>query len=88
MDKNDVITVVAMSGEYVGKLKEKTEGTITLKDPRMLVHNEQGMGFAHGIAVTGLADPREVTFQTYVFATETNEEVQKAYTSATSGIIL
>jgi hypothetical protein len=88
MEKNEVVSVVALSGEYVGKLKSAEGTTITLEDPRMLVHNEQGMGFAHGIAVTGNAEPKEVTFQNYVFAVKTNDEVEKAYRSATSGLIL
>lgn len=88
MVKNDVVTVVAMSGEYVGKLKDTGAGTISLEDPRMLVHSEQGMGFANGIAVTGKNEPIEVTFQTYVFATKTNDEVEKAYRQATSGLVL
>ena len=88
MDTNDVVTVVAISGEYVGKLKEKGEGTITLTDPRMLITNESGMGFAAGIAVTGEPDPREVTFGQYVFVVPTNADVEKAYRQATSGIIL
>jgi hypothetical protein len=88
MVKNDVITVVAMSGEYVGKLKDSGAGTITLADPRMLVHNEHGMGFANGIAVTGKNEPTEVTFQTYVFATPTNDEVEKAYIQAVSGLVI
>lgn len=88
MRHNDVVTVVAMSGEYVGKLKDTGAGVITLEDPRMLIHNEQGMGFANGIAVTGKNNPTEVTFHTYVFATPTNEEVEKAYRQSTSGLVL
>jgi len=88
MELNDIVTVVAISGEYVGKYKSSTDGTITLEDPRMLITNESGMGFAAGIAVTGEADPREVTFGQFVFVVDTNMEVQKAYRQATSGIII
>lgn len=88
MGKNDVVTVVAVSGEYVGRFVSNNGGAITLKDPRMLVHNEQGMGFANGIAVTGKQDPTLVTFHSYVFATPTNEEVEKSYVQAVSGLVL
>lgn len=88
MDKNEVVTVVTVSGEYVGKLNNTGAGCVTLDDPRMLVHNEQGMGFANGIAVTGRSNPTEVTFQSYVFMTKTNEEVEKAYRQSVSGLIL
>lgn len=88
MDKGTIVSVVAMSGEYVGKLKSQTETAITIEDPRMLVQTQEGMGFAQGIAVTGKTDPREVTFQSYVFVVETNDEVEKAWRSATSGLIL
>lgn len=88
MDKNSVVTVVAMSGEYVGKLQSTGAGTVTIEDPRMLVHSEQGMGFANGIAVTGKNEPSSVTFHSYVFMTETNVEVEKAYRQAVSGLVL
>jgi len=88
MKANDVVTVVTISGEYVGKLKDQGEGTLTLSDPRMLIQNESGMGFAAGIAVTGEQNPTEVTFAQYVFVVPTNIEVEKAYRSATSGIII
>jgi hypothetical protein len=88
MKENDVVTVVAISGEYVGKLKNIEGETISLTDPRMLITNESGMGFAAGIAVTGESDPTEVTFCNYVFVVPTNREVEKAYRQATSGIIM
>lgn len=88
MNLNDVVTVVAISGEYVGKFASQTDGTITLTDPRMLITNENGMGFAAGIAVTGKADPTRVTFGQYVFVVDTNAEVERAYLTAVSGIII
>ena len=38
MKTNDVVTVVTVSGEYVGRLDNfSADGTVTLKDPRMLI---------------------------------------------------
>lgn len=87
MKTNDVVTVVTLAGEFIGKLKGEVGNTVTLEDPRMLVQSEQGMGFAHGVCVTGETNPKEVTFQQYVFTTPTNEEVTKGWRQATSGII-
>lgn len=87
MKVGDIVTVMALSGEYVGKLAETGETGLTLEDPRMIIASEQGMGFANGIAATGAKDPKRVTFQSYVFVTETNAEVQSAWRQQTSGLI-
>ena len=88
MNNGDIVAVVAMSGEYVGKLKDVTDNTLTLEDPRMLVTTEQGMGFAQGICVTGKKDPKEAIFQQYVFVTATNQQIQDAYRTAVTGIVI
>lgn len=88
MKKGDVVSVITLAGEFVGKYNTGGGGTITLEDPRMLIQNEQGMGFAAGICVTGERDPKEVTFASYVFVTPTNEDIEKAYRQATSGLII
>jgi len=88
MKKGDVVTVVTLAGEMVGKYNSSGSGTISLDDPRMLIQNEQGMGFAHGICVTGENNPTEITFQSYVFVTPTNAEIEKAYRQAVSGLVL
>lgn len=85
----DIVTVVAVSGEYVGKLESNADRVI-LKDPRMIVQNPQdgSMGFAKGVAVTGQESPKVMTFDSYVFMAETNERVVKAWTEATSSIVM
>jgi len=88
MKKGDVVAVVSMAGEFVGKYNTSGDGSITLDDPRMLVQNQQGMGFAQGICVTGKSNPDEVTFSQYVFVTPVNEDIEKAYYEATSGIVI
>ena len=54
----------------------------------MLVQTQEGMGFAKGICVTGERDPKEVTFQQFVFVTPTNQEIQDAYRTAVTGIVI
>jgi len=91
MSSGDVVTVMTVNGsEYVGKMKfdESLESdTVTLLDPRFVTFSEQGMGFAHGIAMTGSKDPKEVKLRNVLFVTETNEEVASAYKTSVSGII-
>jgi hypothetical protein len=88
MKVGDIVTVMALSGEYVGRVTDISDiGAVTIEDPRMIIANDQGMGFANGIAATGVKDPKEVTFQSYVFATETNEEVISAWRQQVSGLI-
>jgi len=90
MKKGTVVSLVTLTGEFVGKFEEETDASIVIKDPRMLVHGEQGMGFAHGVCATGKANVDSVSFYTggTVFMTETNEDVEKAYIQATSGIVV
>tara|TARA_B100000497_G_C7274023_1_gene191187 strand:+ start:87 stop:380 length:294 start_codon:yes stop_codon:yes gene_type:complete len=88
MKQGDVITVMTMGGEFVGKLDRENAGSITLSDPKFItVTQEGGMGFTNGIAMTGVQDPKEVTLYNIMFAVETNSEVVSAYRQAVSGII-
>ena len=89
MEINDVVTVLTTTGEYVGKLIERTDDTLTLKDPRMILQSPEGqMGFARGVAVTGEENPVEMTFSTYVFVCATNETVTQAHASATGALVV
>ena len=83
----DVVTVMTLTGEFVGKLKGVDGANVTLEDPRFVTATEQGMGFAGGIAMTGDADPKEVELFNVAFITQTNPQVESAYRSAVSGII-
>jgi len=59
-----------------------------LKDPRMLIHGDQGIGFARGVCMTSKENPEKVSFQQYVLCTETNDDFSAAWTEATSGVKL
>ena len=54
----------------------------------MVVQSEKGMGFAHGVAVTGEENPESVTFLNVVYVIPTNKAVSKAHTEATTNIQL
>lgn len=88
-NKNDVITVITVAGEYVGKFVSEDPSRLTIADPKMLVNGEQGMGFGNGVCVTGEADPADMTFYIggLVFVAKTSDAVVKAYREATSGLI-
>ena len=90
MKKNDVVTVVTISGEYVGKLVSMKDGQVELKDPRMILSNpaDGTMGFAKGLAATGLENPTSAIFQQVVFVVPTNQKVAEAHLTATSGLVL
>ena len=83
----DVVTVMTLSGEFVGKLVSNDGDTVMLDDPRYVTATEQGMGFAGGIAMTGVKEPKQVTLYNIAFVTQTNEEVISAYRTTVSGLI-
>jgi|TARA_R110002074_G_scaffold287774_1_gene459488 hypothetical protein len=87
--KHEVVSVVTLAGEFVGKFVNQTDGgLLELKDPRMLVQGPDGnMGFAQGICSTGKMEPDSVTMSV-VFFTPSSPEVEKAYLEFTSGIQL
>lgn len=88
--KNDIITVITVAGEYVGKYVDESPAMLQMGDPKMLVQGADGVGFGTGICVTGENDPKSVRFYTggIVFVTKTNDVVTKAYHSANSGLIV
>tara|TARA_B100000131_G_scaffold12603_1_gene13032 strand:- start:1861 stop:2172 length:312 start_codon:yes stop_codon:yes gene_type:complete len=94
MKKGDIISVITVSGEYIGKLDLKDFSSesgdiICLEDPRMIVQGPEGqMGFAQGVAVTGEKNPTSMQIQSYVFITKTNDQVAEAYRTHLSGIEL
>jgi len=89
MKKNDVVTVVTVSGEYIGKYMHENNGNITLENPRMLVNAPDGkVGFARGICMTGQENPKTGMFYAggVVILTESNEQFKSAYIEATTGL--
>jgi len=88
MKDGEIVTVVTMAGEFVGKLAG-TEDGVKLIDPRMVVQGPEGnMGFARGICQTGIENPTEVLITNPLFVTDTNEMVENAWREATSGIAI
>lgn len=90
MKKGDIVTVVTISGEYVGKLVSIEDATVELQNPRMILSNpaDGSMGFAKGIAATGEENAKTALFQQVVFVVPTNDKVAAAHLEATSGLVL
>ena len=87
MSKNDIVSVMTLSGEFVGKFISDDNG-LELEDPRLVVQGPEGqMGFARGICQTGVENPTYIKFDSYIFVSPSNDQVQKAYREATSGIV-
>lgn len=89
--KNEVVTVITPIGEIVGRISKYDTHTITLKDPRLFVaENENGYGFAPGISMTGNINPTSAEFSVYsiISIVESHPDIVAGWTRATSGIIL
>ena len=69
MKKDDVVSVITLAGEFVGKYQEMIDGQVSLKDPRMLVQGPEGqMGFAKGICSTGVEEPERCYVSSVCYA--------------------
>lgn len=87
---NSVVTLVTFAGEVVGRVKEFTEESVVLESPRLFVQTQQGAGFAHGVSMTGEAEPKEVTFylKSILCVLDTDSDASKAWVQATTGLVL
>jgi hypothetical protein len=88
--KGEVISVVTAAGEFVGKFSDESPARLTIDDPRMVIQTQEGMGFARGVCVTGKENPTVMSFYSggIVFTAQSNDEIEKAYFQAVSGLIL
>ena len=90
--KGEVVTVVSMMGEVVGRLKEETTNGYVLESPRLFVpaQGENGGGFAPGLSMTGEQNTDEAVINKAVTMTvvKTHEGVAKGWIEATSGLVM
>ena len=89
---SDVVVVVSMMGEVIGRVKEETDTSITLESPRLFVPGQDasGGGFAPGVSMTGAQDLDEATFNKSVILTviPCHEAVKKGWVEAVSSIVM
>lgn len=89
MKVNDVVTIVTIGGEFIGRLKSQTSDEIVLMNPRGLMQGEQGFGFAPSVCITGDTTDSVAFYRTsVVFMVKTIPEIEKAWQKATSGIVI
>jgi hypothetical protein len=91
MKKNDVITVVAVTGaEYVGKFDSEDSAALYVTDPHIVTPDGNNLGFMPTVAMTGAPGVSQVKFRKTGIITfvPTADEVVKQYVQATSGIVL
>ena len=89
MKEGTIVSLVTLSGEFLGKWVKEENGNITLNNPRMLVNTPDGkVGFARGVCMTGTENTKEAMFYSggVVLVTETNADFSSAYTEAVTGL--
>jgi len=81
MKENELVTVVTLAGEMVGKIISKTDTCLTLENPRMLIKNENAkeFGFIKGIAISGIAHPDVVEVHQWILICRTDPVFIDAY---------
>ncbi len=87
---SEVVTLVTAAGEMVGRFVEEDETSITLESPRAFVQTQNGVGFAPGVCLTGQKDPEKIAFNklSVILMCDTNDEVQKIWLQATTGLVV
>ena len=89
--KGEVVTVLTMMGEVIGRLKEETSTGYVIDNPRLFVPGDQNQGgFAPGLSMTGSQEPSEATINKTVTLTvlKTHPDVEAGWVQATSGIVI
>lgn len=90
--KGEVVTIVTMMGEVVGRLKDETTDGYVVESPRLFVpaQGESGGGFAPGLCMTGTQHPNEAHINKDLTLTVcvTHPDVAKGWTEATSGLVM
>ena len=87
MNIGDIVTVITMTGEYVGKLEYQNDGIVKLGKPVMVMPHQNGLGFASSLAMTGEENPKEVTLHNVTLVVKTNDDVANGYKQHTGSLI-
>jgi len=88
MMENEVVTLVTVMGEIIGRLKEVNEDNYVVEDARLFVQTQEGAGFAPGISMTGESSSVNVINKAGVLTMiKSNEQATAAWRQQTSGIV-
>ena len=89
--KTEIQTVVTLQGEFIGEVLDVTEGTVTLKNPRMVMTNPMnpnddtihfGDVFGHTAAKTD-----SITLMNVSYVVPTDPEIIVSYRQAVTGLV-
>ena len=91
--EEEIVTLVTMCGEIVGRALYETDMTITLKSPLLFVpggEDNAGGGFAPGISMTGAQGMHRGEFNKSCILTiiPAHDQVAEGWLKATSSIII
>mgnify|MGYP000205535453 CR=1 FL=1 len=86
----DVVTLVTLQGDIVGRVQKSDDTTVTLKNPRLFIQSKEGAGFVPGVSVTCQQNIEEATFNfsSILTVVQPVDEIVKSWQQMTSGIIL
>ena len=92
MKNGDVVTIVSMMGEIVGRLTGEDDLTVTVSNPRLFVPAREGSagGFAPGVCMTGQQDLDKVSINQAVVlcVVPSHADIAAGWQEATSSIVL
>lgn len=80
---NDIITVVALGGEFVGRLLDTNENSVTISSPAMVMNGTLIRDFTE----SGIAYPDMITISNVVFTIETSQKFADMYKQETGGLV-
>ena len=89
MKEGTIVSLVTLSGEFLGKWVKEENGNITLNNPRMLVNTPDGkVGFARGVCMTGTENTKEAMFYVVELFSQQKpiQSLASAYTQAVTGL--
>ena len=81
MNVNDIVTVMTLSGEYVGALLQNNGTHVVLKHPKLVTNGENGLALADGISATGTV-PDELDLYNVCFVVLSHPDVVTAHAAA------
>lgn len=88
--KQDIISVVVATGEFVGRfVKEDEEAIVLLQPMAFMIDEERRPFFAPSVCASGSQSLTEVRFMkgNIITAVPSHEEIAQAWISKTSGIV-
>ena len=76
MKEGDIVSVITVSGEYIGKLVSNRHDCVELQTLELREYTRSKNGLWLKVFVYGLCQLTSVSIQNYVFMTETNDDIK------------